>query len=287
VRKIKLLLGKWVSEKIEDEIRKKLLLFKSPPVLGIIKIGEHSDALFYQRGIERVAKRIGAKYVIRAFPENIGKEDFSGEIKKINRDKDINGYIVLLPLPPYILPETVFEQISPDKDAEGVTPYNLGKILLGEPVVIPPTPLAVLEIFEKYKISVRSKNVVIIGRSKEVGMPLANLLISKKKYGNATVTVCHSKTKEIKKITKRADILIVSIGKPLFVKRDWIKRGAVVIDVGINLHKGKIVGDVDLQDVKDKASAITPVPGGVGVITSHLILKNLIKIYERSMLNNG
>ncbi len=254
---------------------------KKPPVLGIIKVGECSDALFYQRGIERTAKKTGVEYVIREFPEKIGQEDFLKEIQKINRNKKIDGYIVLLPLPSHISPEKVFEHISPNKDAEGMTPYNLGKILLGEPVVIPPTPLAVLEIFEKYEIPVKSKNVVIIGRSKEVGMPLANLLMLKKEYGNATVTVCHSKTKEIKKITKKADILIAAMGKALFVKRDFIKKGAVVIDVGINLYKGKIVGDVDFEDVKSKAGAITPVPGGVGVITSHLILKNLIKICEK------
>jgi len=276
-----LLKGRLVSEKIEDEIKKELLLLKKPPVLGIIKIGECADALFYQKGIEKAAKKTGIKYLIREFPEKIEEKDFSGEIQKINRSKKIDGYIVLLPLPPHIPPETVFEQIAPDKDAEGITPYNLGKILLEKPVVIPPTPLAVLEIFEKYKISVKSKNVVIIGRSKEAGMPLANLLMSKKQYGNATVTVCHSKTKEMKEITKKADILIVAIGKALFVKKDFIKKGAVVIDVGINLYKGKIVGDVDFEDVKTKAGAITPVPGGVGVITSHLILKNLIKMCEK------
>ena len=281
----KILYGKPIAYRIEREIAEYLPKVGGGknPVLGVVRVGGNPDAEYYKRGIEKVSKKAGVGFKVFSFTEDISEDDFIGELEKLNHSKDIDGYIVLLPLPEHINPDAVLEHIAPDMDIEGVTPYNLGKILMGEPVIIPPTPFAVIEMLKGYNIEIAGRNVVIIGRSKEVGMPLANLLLSKKDYGNATVTVCHSKTGDLKNITRRADILIVSIGVPLFVKEDYVNKKAVVIDVGINYYNGRLVGDVDFDRVKDRVSAITPVPGGVGVITSHLIVRNLLRLYDRKI----
>ncbi len=254
---------------VRDEILKSIGGGKT---LGVIKFGNDPGAESYLKGIKKTAEKIGDSVVVAQLST---EEDSISVSRKISELKTMVGGILLLkPFPEGVSLEKMIMDIGPEKDVEGLHPENLG-MLFTEPKVVPPTAGSVIELLKFYNIRTSGKRVVVLGRSEVVGKPLAMLLLQKGMFGDASVTVCHSKTEMLKDITKEADILIVSIGKPKFVKKDFISKGAIVIDVGINEYEGKIVGDVDYDDVFEDVSGITPVPNGVGKITSALIFKNL------------
>ncbi len=282
-----LLDGKATAKQLRSElaaeiggIRQKL---GRPPQSAIILVGNNPASEVYVRNKIKASEEIGIKTQLLRFDENISQEALLSEIQKLNSDPSIDGFIVQLPLPSHIDENLIIESIDPAKDIDGFHPVNIGKMTLGLPSFIPATPLGILELIKKYNIPTEGKHVVVVGRSNIVGTPVSILLGRKGYPGNATVTLCHSKTNNLKEITLQADILIASIGKPHFITADMVKQGVVVIDVGINRIKSdktksgwKLVGDVDFDQVSKKASYITPVPGGVGPMTITALLKNTV-----------
>ena len=219
---------------------------------------------------------MGIDYKEIDLDENISEEELINEIHKLNADDYVDGILVQLPLPKHMDKKRVLEQIDYKKDVDGLTPHNVCRFTLGEDALIPCTPLGVMELLKKMHVDFEGKNAVVIGRSNLVGLPVARLLLN----ANCTVTTCHSKTKNLSDITSQADILVVAINDPRFIKSKHVKEGAYVIDVGINRVDGKLCGDVDFDDVKDKCAAITPVPKGVGPMTVTMLLSNTIKAYK-------
>jgi len=270
----KILKGKVVAESILE----KLEIIKQERKLGILRIGYNPGSTYYIRSITKTADTVGISVETLELEKGTSEEEVKKSLKEMAESKRVNGILIMEPLPKNINIIDLIEIIGKDLDVEGMHPYNLGKLLMGNPAIIPSTPGAVLELMKYYDIDPTGKETVIIGRSNVVGKPLANLLLRKAPLGNATVTVCHSKTKEIKNICKKADILIVAIGKAEFVNDKFVKEGAIVIDVGTNEKNGKMVGDVHFESVEKKAKAITPVPGGVGSITTAMLLSNLYKL---------
>ena len=270
----KILKGKIVAENILHELESQT----QKRNLGILRIGYNPGSTYYIRSITKTADRVGISVETVELEKNTSEEKIKKSLTEMAESKRVNGILIMEPLPRNINIIDLIELIGKDLDVEGMHPYNLGKLLMGDPTIIPSTPGAVLELMKYYNIDPTGKETVIIGRSNVVGKPLANLLLRKAKAGNATVTVCHSRTKDIKNISKKADILIVAIGKAEFVNHKFVKEGAIVIDVGINEKNGKMVGDVHFESVEKLASAITPVPGGVGSITTAMLLSNLYKL---------
>lgn len=270
----KILEGKVIADKIINELK-----MKSPKrCLGVIKVGFDPGGASYLKGIKRKAEKVDIKLQLSELPDNATKNEIIESVKKMRDSKKVNGILLMEPFTKEISIDELIEIVGPEFDVEGIHPYNMGKLLLGEPKIIPSTPGAVLELIKFYGIKTDGAHTVIIGRSKVVGKPLANLLLRKNSTGNATVTVCHSKTKNIKEITKTADILIAAIGKAEFVNSEFVKEDVIIIDVGINMKDNRIVGDVDFESIKEKSLAITPVPGGVGSITTACLLFNLYKL---------
>ena len=269
--------GKELAKKIREELKvecEKLKKENIQPKLAVIMVGDDSASKIYVRNKSKACKEVGVEYTEYLLDKNIKQNELIDLIEKLNADKNINGILLQSPIPKHLNIEEAFETIDYKKDVDGFHPMNVGKLALGQDCFISCTPYGVIKMLEKYGIDLCGKNVVILGRSNIVGRPLIQCCINK----NATVTVCHSKTKNTKNITKQADVLISAIGKPKFVTEDMVKDGAVVIDVGINrLDDGKIVGDVDFEKVKEKASYITPVPGGVGPMTIAMLINNVIK----------
>ncbi len=269
--------GKELAKKIREELKvecEKLKKENIQPKLAVIMVGDDSASKIYVRNKSKACKEVGVEYTEYLLDKNIKQKELIDLIEKLNTDKNINGILLQSPIPKHLNIEEAFETIDYKKDVDGFHPMNVGKLALGQECFISCTPYGVIKMLEKYGIDLCGKNVVILGRSNIVGRPLIQCCINK----NATVTVCHSKTKNTKNITKQADVLISAIGKPKFVTEDMVKDGAVVIDVGINrLDDGKIVGDVDFEKVKEKASYITPVPGGVGPMTIAMLINNVIK----------
>ncbi|MCD6319763.1 MAG: bifunctional 5,10-methylene-tetrahydrofolate dehydrogenase/5,10-methylene-tetrahydrofolate cyclohydrolase, partial [Candidatus Desulfofervidaceae bacterium] len=211
------------------------------------------------------------------------QEELATLVKDLNNDEDVDAMLVQLPLPRQIAEDVIIDTIAPEKDADGFHPYNLGRLLVGNPIFMPCTPAGILELLQQAEIDTTGKEVVIIGRSNIVGKPLAALLMQKK-TGNATVTVCHTATKDVTFHARRADILIVAAGQPKMIKADMVKEGAVVIDVGIHRTEKGLCGDVDFAEVEPKVAAITPVPGGVGPMTVAMLLKNTVLAYKKRNL---
>jgi methylenetetrahydrofolate dehydrogenase (NADP+)/methenyltetrahydrofolate cyclohydrolase len=270
----KILKGKVVAERILESLKK-----QSPKrKLGVLRVGDDPGSFYYLKSIIKTATEIGIEVEPLELEGNTPREKIKESLRKMAESKKVNGILIMEPLPQNINILELIEIIGKELDVEGMHPYNLGKLLLGNPAIIPSTPGAVIELMNYYQIDPDGKNTVIIGRSNVVGKPLANLLLRKAPGGNATVTVCHSKTKEIKNISNKADILIVAAGKAEFVNGEFVKKGAIVIDVGTNEKNGKIVGDVHFESVEKKVSSITPVPGGVGSITTAMLLSNLYKL---------
>jgi len=273
---------KEIYAQLKAELKKSIYL----PNLAIILIGDDPAALFYAKNLEKKGAKIRMNVTTYKFADNIQQKNLLDEIELLNEDDTINGIIVQKPLPGHLDESEIILKIDPNKDVDAFHPFNMGNLVLDGEGFIPSTAAAVLEILKFYDIEVSGKNVVILGRSHIVGIPLANLLLRKSKIGNATVTVCHSYTNNLPEITKRADILIAAIGKPFFVKSNMIKENAIIIDVGINLiqdakNKSKYVGDVDFDDCLEKALLITPVPGGVGSVTTAMLLKNVVYALKR------
>ncbi|MEO0294036.1 MAG: bifunctional 5,10-methylenetetrahydrofolate dehydrogenase/5,10-methenyltetrahydrofolate cyclohydrolase [candidate division WOR-3 bacterium] len=270
----KILKGKIVAEKILETLKNQPKKRK----LGVLKVGHDPGSSYYLNSIVKEANKLEILVKTIDLEETTPSPQIKEYLKEMVKSKEVDGILIMEPLPKEVSFLELIEIIGKDLDVEGVHPYNLGKLLLGIPKIIPSTPGAVLELMKFYNIDPTGKNVVIIGRSNVVGKPLANLLLRKSSLGNATVTVCHSKTQRIKEISKQADILIVAIGYPEFVTEEFVKEGAIVIDVGTNEKNGKIVGDVHFESVEKKAMAITPVPGGIGSITTAMLLSNLYKL---------
>jgi len=272
--------GKLIAEKIKNEVKKDLEELKSKgiiPKLVAVSVGENQASIVYMNQQKKNCEKIGINYEILQLSENIDEKTLCENIDKLNEDSDITGIILQLPLPKGIDTRKVQAKISPVKDVEGVNPVNMGWILYGRPFVAPCTALAVKEIIDYLGINLYGKEVVMVGHSDIVGKPVALLLVDK----FATTTICHIGTSDagkLKEHVERAEILIVAVGKANLIPGEWIKEGAIVIDVGINRVGDKIVGDVEFEKAKEKASWITPVPGGVGPITTAILLKNIVSL---------
>lgn len=244
------------------------------PKLAVIMVGDNPASKVYVKNKSKACEDVGIDYEEFLLDENTTQEQLINLIEELNKRTDISGILLQSPIPNNLDINEAFRTIAPEKDVDGFHPLNVGKLALGQDTFVSCTPYGVIKMFEEYNIDLEGKNVVILGRSNIVGKPLIQCCLNK----NATVTVCHSRTKNIEEYTKRADIVIVAIGKPKFLKADMVKDGVVIIDVGINrAENGKLCGDVDFEYVKEKASFITPVPGGVGPMTIAMLMNNVIK----------
>ena len=273
---MKILDGKAVSLKVKESVKVRadeLKKFGVEPTLAVVLVGEDKASQTYVRAKEKACNEYGIKSVAHRLSENTTQNELLALINVLNLDDSIHGILVQLPLPRHIDTNVVLAAIDPRKDVDGFHAVNVGKLVSGLDGFVPCTPLGVMEILKEYGIDVAGLNAVVIGRSNIVGKPMANLLLN----ASATVTVTHSKTKNLKEICKNADLIVAAIGKPFFLKADMVKDGAVVVDVGINrLDDGRLVGDVDFDEVAPKCSYITPVPGGVGPMTIAMLLNNTI-----------
>lgn len=277
---MELINGKELAKIIRGELKKKvdaLKLHNVNPKLAVIMVGSDKASEIYVRNKSRACEEIGIEFEEFLLAEETTQKELIDLIENLNVRDDIHGILLQSPIPDHLDIREAFDKIDYKKDVDGFNPINVGKLSIGEDSFISCTPYGVVKMLEAYNIEVEGKRAVIIGRSNIVGKPLLQCLLNK----NATVTVCHSKTRDIENITKEADILIAALGKPKFVKDYMVKEGAVVIDVGINRNEeGKIVGDVDFDNVSKKASYITPVPGGVGPMTIAMLMSNVVKAAE-------
>ena len=283
---MKILDGKAVSLKVKESVKVRadeLKKFGVEPTLAVVLVGEDKASQTYVRAKEKACNEYGIKSVAHRLSENTTQNELLALINVLNLDDSIHGILVQLPLPKHIDTNVVLAAIDPRKDVDGFHAVNVGKLVSGLEGFVPCTPLGVMEILKEYGIDVAGLNAVVIGRSNIVGKPMANLLLN----ASATVTVTHSKTKNLKEICKNADLIVAAIGKPFFLKADMIKDGAVVVDVGINrLDDGRLVGDVDFDEVAPKCSYITPVPGGVGPMTIAMLLNNTILAAQAKIAKN-
>ncbi len=269
--------GKQLAKKIRENLKLECEELKEQginPKLAVIMVGDNPASKVYVRNKSRACNEVGIEYQEYLLPENATQKELLELIKKLNQDKEINGILLQSPLPQHLNINEAFKTITYSKDVDGFTPVSVGKLCIGEDTFISCTPYGVIKMFEEYNIDLKGKNVVILGRSNIVGKPLIQCCLQK----DATVTVCHSKTKNLSEYTKKADVIIAAIGKAKFLTEDMVKDGVVIIDVGINRQDdGKLVGDVDYENVSKKASYITPVPGGVGPMTIAMLMNNVIK----------
>ena len=283
---MKILDGKAVSLKVKENVKvraEELKKFGIEPTLAVVLVGEDKASQTYVRAKEKACNEYGIKSVAHRLSENTTQNELLALINVLNLDDSIHGILVQLPLPKHIDTNVVLAAIDPRKDVDGFHAVNVGKLVSGLDGFVPCTPLGVMEILKEYGIDVAGLNAVVIGRSNIVGKPMANLLLN----ASATVTVTHSKTKNLKEICKNADLIVAAIGKPFFLKADMVKDGAVVVDVGINrLDDGRLVGDVDFDEVAPKCSYITPVPGGVGPMTIAMLLNNTILAAQAKIAKN-
>lgn len=284
--------GKKTSDDIKDEIalavaKRKEAGLKTPHLAAII-VGTDGASMTYVSSKVKSCERVGFNSTLIDLPEDTTEEQLLNEIDDLNKDPDIDGFIVQLPLPKQIDEQKVLMAVDPDKDVDGFHPVNVGKMTLDLPSFLPATPYGILELLERYEVETSGKNVVVIGRSHIVGRPMSILLSQKRKVGNATVTVAHSRTRDLASITRNADIVIAALGIAEFLTGDMVKEGATIIDVGITRVKDdskkrgyRLAGDVDFESVSKKASFITPVPGGVGPMTIAMLLKNTLQACEQ------
>lgn len=279
----KIIEGKQLGLKVRAEIAEKVKQFASRnlrvPGLGVILVGEDPASSVYVNMKEKACIEAGFKSVVHRLPFDVTTEQLLNLVNSLNSDNLIDGILVQLPLPKHIDEKRVLYGVDPSKDVDGFHPINVGLMHIGEDTLFPCTPYGVMKIFEEYNIDLSGKHAVVVGRSNIVGKPMASLLLK----SNATVTICHSKTKDIESVVRLGDVVVAAVGIPNFIKSSFIKEGAVVIDVGINRLDGKLVGDVDFEDVKDKCSYITPVPGGVGPMTIAMLMANTLKSYQKRM----
>jgi len=272
----KLLEGKPIAEKIKEEIKQQVQLMNKKPVLASVLVGDNDGAQAYVKSQKKTAESLGIEYQFHRLDQNIVEEKLIEFVKDLNRDASVNGIIIQMPLPVQIDYKIISQYILPEKDVEGMHPENIGKIVFGKAKILPCTPAAVMELLNSTGVELYGKEVVVVGHSEIVGKPLALLLLEK----FATVTVCHigtSKSGKLEEHVKKAEVLIVAVGKAGLIKGDLIREGAIVIDVGINRVADKIVGDVDFEGAEKRASWITPVPGGVGPLTVTMLMRNLVE----------
>ena len=273
----KIIDGKSISLQIKDELKEKAAALKEQGIsvtLAVIQVGNNPASTVYVNNKKKGCEYIGIGSLSYELPEETSEEELLSLIRELNERKDVNGILVQLPLPSHIDEDKVIKTIDPKKDVDGFHPQSVGALCIGQPGFVSCTPAGIIQLLKRSGIEIAGKECVILGRSNIVGKPMALLMLRE----NATVTVAHSRTKDIKEVTKRADILTVAIGKPKMITRDYVKDGAVVIDVGINRDENnKLCGDVDFQDVEPVCSAITPVPGGVGPMTIAMLLHNCME----------
>ena len=261
-----------LKKKIANEIKQKNLT----PCLAVIQVGDNKTSDIYVRNKNKACDMVGIKFINIKLPDTISEDLIISEIERLNLDDNVNGILVQLPLPPCFDEGRIINTISPVKDVDGLTYPNVGNLVLENECLVSCTPMGVMELLDMYNVSLKGKNACIVGRSNLVGKPLIQLLLAR----DATVSICHSKSLDIKSYTKMADVLIVAAGHPNLITKDMVKEGAVVIDVGINKEIDSLVGDVSFDEVSKKASLITPVPGGVGPMTIASLLKNVVKAYK-------
>jgi len=284
----KILDGKVLAEKIKLELKAKTLELKKnkniTPGLALLLVGDNPASQVYVNMKAKTCENLGYFSIIKKLPKETQEYEVLNLINQWNNAENIHGILVQLPLPKHINEQKVIESILPKKDVDGFHPINVGKMLIGIPCLLPCTPAGIMELFKYYNVELNGKHAVVLGRSNIVGKPIAALMLQKNKYANATVTICHSNTKNLKEFTLEADILVVAMGNPEFIKSDMVKDGSVIIDVGTNriddpkLEKGyRLCGDVDYNDVFDKVSMITPSPGGVGPMTIAMLMNNTYK----------
>ncbi len=273
-----ILKGKPVADKISEGLIKEVEELKAKgitPKLAIVRVGANPDDLAYERGALSRSAKIGMDAEVKEFPEDISQDDFIKELKAVNDDPSVNGILVFRPFPKHLSEEVIKYVIAPEKDIDCFSPINAAKLVEGDETGFAPcTAVSVIEILKHYEVPMEGQRATVLGRSMVIGKPAALLLLKE----NATVTVCHSRTKEIDKVSKEADILVAAIGKGKFAKESFVKEGGVVIDVGINVDdEGNLVGDVDFEEAEKVAGMITPVPGGVGSVTTSILARHVIK----------
>lgn len=278
----KLIDGKAIGQEIREEIKQRVDALKEKgmqPGLAVILVGDNQASRTYVRNKEKSSIEAGMKSVLIELPETVSEEELLAQVAELNKDDSIHGILVQLPLPKHIDEDLVIQAIDPDKDVDGFHPINVGKMIIGQRAFLSCTPYGIIKLLERTGTEIRGKHAVIVGRSNIVGKPMGQLLLQR----DATVTYCHSKTENLAEFTKQADILIVAIGRAKFITAEHVKDGAVVIDVGMNRDEnGKLCGDVEFETAKEKASAITPVPGGVGPMTITMLLKNTLHSAEKA-----
>ena len=275
--------GKEVAENIKLQVKNEIEKLDIDITLAVVVVGNNPASRVYVNNKKKACEYVGIKSIEYPMPEDTTEEDLLVIIDSLNRSNLVHGILVQLPLPKHIDESKVLERISPQKDVDGFTAINTGKLWQGKHVLAPCTAMGIIELLDYYNIEIAGKNCVIVGRSNIVGKPMAALLLER----DATVTVCHSKTKNIDKITSKADILISAVGKPKFITWGMVKKDAIIIDVGINRDEnGKLCGDVDVESVKDKISYLTPVPGGVGAMTVSMLMKNTLTAAKLLTIQN-
>lgn len=268
--------GKLISAKIKDELKTEIKTYMIKPCLAVIQIGNDESSNVYIKAKEKACNEVGIYFKHIKFDETSREIEIINKIIELNNDEYVHGILLQLPLPPKFNEEKLINYIARNKDIDGLTDINIGKLFNGKKCLVSCTPQGIIQLLKETNTEISGKNVVIVGRSRLVGKPLISLFLN---Y-DATVTVCHSKTQDLKKYTQNADILVVAAGQKHLITSDMIKEGSVIIDVGINKVDGKLYGDVDYENVKNKASLITPVPGGVGPMTVAMLLKNVNMVYK-------
>jgi len=274
----KILDGKIIAGEIKENLKKEIESLRKKgisPKLVAVQVGDNSASAVYTRAQQRNCEKLGIKYELQSLEQNLSESEVVEHIQQLNQDKEISGIILQLPFPPGIDTVRIQSLISPDKDVEGVNPLNMGLLLYGKPKIVPCTAAAIMKLIEVTGINLYGKEVEMVGHSNIVGKPTSLLLLNK----FATISICHIATGErgsLPKYVRKAEVLIVAVGKAHLIKGDWIREGAIVIDVGINRVEGKILGDVEFERAKERASWITPVPGGVGPLTTAMLLKNTV-----------
>ncbi|MCT0050815.1 bifunctional methylenetetrahydrofolate dehydrogenase/methenyltetrahydrofolate cyclohydrolase [Lactococcus lactis subsp. lactis] len=278
--------GKALAAKMQAELKVKVDKLKEAdnvPGLAVILVGEDPASQIYVRNKARQATAIGLNSSVVRLPETVSEQELLDLIEQYNQSEQCHGILVQLPLPEHISEEKVLLAIDPEKDVDGFHPMNMGRLWSGNPLMIPSTPAGIMEMFREYNVELSGKRAVVIGRSNIVGKPMAQLLM----MADATVTIAHSKTENLRELTKEADVLVVAIGRDRMIKAEDVKEGVVVIDVGMNRDEdGKLHGDVDFDEVKDVASLITPVPGGVGPMTITMLMEQTVRVASRKMNEN-
>ena len=274
----KILDGKSIAGEIKEGLQKEIESLKEKsiyPKLVAVQVGENSASAVYTRSQQKNCEKLGIKYELHRLERNLGEKELISHVQGLNQNEEVTGIILQLPFPPGIDTVRIQSLISPDKDVEGINPLNMGLILYGKPKLVPCTAAAIMKLIEVTGVDLYGKEVEVVGHSNIVGKPIALLLLNK----FATISICHIATGErgsLPKYVRKAELLIVAVGKANLIKGDWIREGAIVIDVGINRVEGKILGDVEFEKAKEKASWITPVPGGVGPLTTAMLLKNTV-----------